>query len=951
MPVDVARIEEIFGGAVTKTDAAERATYLDEACGGDAALRRRVEQLLAAHEATGNFLRLPESNGETGWNVPVTEGPKSKIGRYKLLEQIGEGGFGVVFMAEQEEPVRRLVALKIIKLGMDSRQVVARFEAERQALAMMDHPSVAKVLDGGATETGRPYFVMELVKGIPITEYCDKQQLTIPQRLELFSQVCQAVQHAHQKGLIHRDLKPSNVLVSTQDDRPVAKVIDFGVAKAVQARLTEKTLFTEFQQLVGTPAYMSPEQAGGSLDIDTRSDVYSLGVLLYELLTGTPPFDPNELRSKAFAELQRIIREVDPPTPSTRLSSLIDKLPSVAAQRSIEPRKLASTIRGELDWIVMRCLEKDRTRRYQTASALVQDIQHYLTDQPIEARPATRVYRIRKFIRRNKIGVLTGTAIAIALVIGIALATMGLVQARHQADIANTQAARSDQVAQFLKDMLDGAGPSVARGRDATILREILDKTAERIEKNLHGQPEVQGDLWYAIGTTYQDIGDYERSIPLVRHSVDSYHRAFGNESNKLALALGCLGLSESFVGDVRAGKADAERGLAIARKIGDPKTLANCLRFTAAAQRNYGVVCVEAEPFLSEELIIRRQLGEPLGLARCLSALAASLGHTAEAEQMARESLELHRQNLGSESTQYARSLWTLGQNLLNRDKFREAEPVLRQTYDSYRRIYAPSHPMQKKVREHLVTALAKQGKTNDVEALMRNALDANPSDTATWKDFGSVFALDGRWQLAVEHFSRGVELNPDSAALSFPFAVVLLQAGRQDKYRETCQDFLTNALNGKNPHYMDMAAKAALLLPVDGEDFDRACRIADGLTETTSEEWFAPWTYLLKSLADFRRERFESAIDWAGRVTSSTEVAPGCQAAALFVHAAAQAKLHRLDLAQTALASGDKVLEKYPPEYNADSPYNWLDWLVADILRHEATDLIEAKLAAPRP
>ena len=414
MPVDIARVEQIFGDALAKADATSRNAYLDEACHDDPQLRARMEELLAAHSAAGSFLKLPGGDQITSPYVPVSEGPRSKIGRYKLLEQIGEGGFGVVFMAEQEEPVRRLVALKIIKLGMDTRQVVARFEAERQALALMDHPSVAKVLDGGATETGRPYFVMELVKGVPITEYCDKNNLPISARLDLFSQVCHAVQHAHQKGLIHRDIKPSNVIVSTQDDRSVAKVIDFGVAKAMQARLTEKTLFTEFQQLIGTPAYMSPEQAEGSLDIDTRSDVYSLGVLLYELLTGSPPFDPKLLRSQPFAEMQRIIREVEPPTPSTRLGDLSDTLPAVAAQRAVEPRKLAAMLRGELDWVVMKCLEKDRKRRYESASALAADVARYLGDEPVAACPPSAAYRLRKFVRRNKAAVTAAGAISVA---------------------------------------------------------------------------------------------------------------------------------------------------------------------------------------------------------------------------------------------------------------------------------------------------------------------------------------------------------------------------------------------------------------------------------------------------------------------------------------------------------------------------------------------------------
>ena len=329
-------------------------------------------------------------------SVVLSERPGTKFGPYKLLELIGEGGFGAVFMAEQEHPVRRRVALKIIKLGMDTKQFVARFEAERQALAMMDHPNVAKVLDGGSTATGRPYFVMELVRGIPITEYCDKNKLSLRKRLDLFSQVCQAVQHAHQKGLIHRDLKPNNVLVSTQDDRPRAKVIDFGVAKATQSQLTDKTLFTQFHQMVGTPLYMSPEQADGDLDIDTRTDVYSLGVLLYELLVGATPFDAKELCSNAFPEMQRIIREVEPPTPSTRLSTLREALPAIACASRNRPARLKTALRGELDWIVMRCLEKDRSRRHQSASELNEDTQRYLEDKPVQAGPATNVYRLKK---------------------------------------------------------------------------------------------------------------------------------------------------------------------------------------------------------------------------------------------------------------------------------------------------------------------------------------------------------------------------------------------------------------------------------------------------------------------------------------------------------------------------------------------------------------------------
>jgi serine/threonine protein kinase/Flp pilus assembly protein TadD len=402
---------DLFIAALQIEEPAARATYLDEACGGDEALRRRIEALLRAFVAAGSFMQVPAADAgatsdQPGAESPVLDSPTEAagtvIGPYKLLQQIGEGGMGTVYMTEQTQPVQRRVALKIIKPGMDSRQVVARFEAERQALALMDHPHIARVLDAGTTEGGRPYFVMELVKGAPITRYCDEHRLTPRQRLELFVPVCQAVQHAHQKGVIHRDLKPSNVLVARYDGRPVPKVIDFGVAKATGPKLTERTPFTEFGQVVGTPEYMSPEQAElNQLDIDTRSDIYALGVLLYELLTGTTPLERKRLKATPLLEVLRVIREEEPPRPSTRLSTA-EELPAIATNRGLEPKKLSRLVRGELDWIVMKCLEKDRGRRYETANGLARDLERYLHDEPVQACPPAAWYRFRKFARRNK---------------------------------------------------------------------------------------------------------------------------------------------------------------------------------------------------------------------------------------------------------------------------------------------------------------------------------------------------------------------------------------------------------------------------------------------------------------------------------------------------------------------------------------------------------------------
>jgi serine/threonine protein kinase/WD40 repeat protein len=497
MPADLQKVRELFLHAVGKLPPEEWDGYVGEACGGDAELEQQVGQLLQVHREAGSFLDRPatavgatrafaSTPGEEGVAVPLRECPGTVIGPYKLLQQIGEGGMGTVFMAEQTHPVQRKVALKVIKAGMDSAQVIARFEAERQALALMDHINIARVLDAGATASGLPYFVMELVHGVPITKYCDDNHLTPRERLELFVPVCQAIQHAHQKGIIHRDVKPSNVMITLYDGKPVPKVIDFGVAKATEQKLTERTLFTQYGTMVGTLEYMSPEQAEMSaLGVDTRSDIYSLGVLLYELLTGSTPLSHKRLKEAAYGEVLRIIREEEPPRPSTRLSDSGEALASISAQRRMEPAKLATLVRGELDWIVMKTLEKDRSRRYATANGFAADVKRYLNDEPVQACPPTAGYRFRKFARRNKRVLATVGLLTLALLTGTVVSAWQALRATEAQNGTRAQLRRTEEAQEKATRRLYEA--RLAQARAGSLSRRVgqrfvsLDAVAEAV--------------------------------------------------------------------------------------------------------------------------------------------------------------------------------------------------------------------------------------------------------------------------------------------------------------------------------------------------------------------------------------------------------------------------------------------------------------------------------------
>jgi serine/threonine protein kinase/tetratricopeptide (TPR) repeat protein len=584
MSVDFGKMQEIFLAAVEQLAPNQWEAFLDQACAGDEELRGQVARLLEAHLQEGSMPCRPALGlDRTGLYQPRSESPGTVIGPYKLMEQIGEGGMGLVFVAEQQQPVRRKVALKVLKPGMDTRQVVARFEAERQALALMDHSNIAKVHDGGETPGGRPYFVMELVKGVPITAFCDQNQLRVRERLDLFLQVCQALQHAHQKGIIHRDIKPSNVLVMSHDGKPVVKVIDFGIAKALGQQLTDKTLYTQLAQLIGTPLYMSPEQAGqSSLDVDTRSDIYSLGVLLYELLTGTTPFDKDRLRDAAFDEVRRIIREEEPPKPSTRISTLGQVATTVSTNRKCDPKQLSRLFRGELDWIVMKALEKDRNRRYDTANAFAADVERYLADEPVQACPPTAIYRLGKFVRRNKIVLATMAVVTFAMTLGAGISLWQAVRATRAREAEEFQRNRAQANLRLSLESLDEIYTKLALQRLAQrpdlkgLQREYLQRALafyQRFAQENSDDPTVRFETakaFHRVGDIQDELGHAQEAIDALKQARSLYEviladaKADADPKMRLGLCLNKLGAVLTSMGRFQEAGAVLDQGYGI---------------------------------------------------------------------------------------------------------------------------------------------------------------------------------------------------------------------------------------------------------------------------------------------------------------------------------------------------------------------------------------------------
>jgi len=750
MPAPHQREEALFTLAVAKP-AAERAAFLDRECAGDPALRQGVEALLAAHEDPDSFLVAPPAPAVPTIKLNPAADPKDDvgqtIGRYKLLEKVGEGGCGVVYVAEQTAPVRRRVALKVIKLGMDTKAVVARFEAERQALAMMDHPNIAKVLDAGATEAGRLYFVMELVRGIRVTDYCDQNHLSTPERLDLFLKVCQAIQHAHQKGIIHRDIKPSNILVTLHDGVPVPKVIDFGIAKATEGRLSDATVYTQLHQFIGTPAYMSPEQAEMSgLDIDTRSDIYSLGVLLYELLTGRTPFDAQELAKEGLEAIRRTIREVEPPRPSTRLSTLQgEALTATAKQHGTEGVHLLKLIRGDLDWIVMKCLEKDRTRRYDTANGLAMDLRRHLENEPVVARPPSAAYRLQKAWRRHKTAFTSAALMAAVLVAATGISAWQAVRATRAEALAKQRLAESEAITKFLTDVFQSPDPA-RNGRTITVA-ETLGAAAKKLETDLVNQPARRAKLQATLGKTYDALGLYREAIPLQEKVRDYYLAASGPEHPDTLGAMHNLANSYAWTGRWDEALKLRETVLALRRKVLGPEhpetigTMPNlALSYFVAGRRD------EAIKLFEEALTLRRKVNGPEhpDTLRAMSVLANSYdqaGRRDEALKLRGEVLPLRRKVNGPEHPDTLAAMTDLANSYDAAGRRDEALKLREELLALRRKVSGPAHPDTAVAMRNLAISYTEAGRHKEAIVLLEKACELDPKNSdvsltlATWQ------------------------------------------------------------------------------------------------------------------------------------------------------------------------------------------------------------------------
>ncbi|MBL9170070.1 MAG: serine/threonine protein kinase [Verrucomicrobiales bacterium] len=835
--------ESLFLAALERSEP-ERSAFLDTACQGNPALRSRLETLLAAHARPDANLELPDEVSrhqreafEGWWRC---SGVGLQVGPYKLLEKIGEGGCGIVYVAEQLEPVRRQVAVKVIKLGMDTKELVARFAAERQALALMDHPNIARVFDAGTTGTvrpsdstspipeGRPYFVMELVRGAWITNYCDEHQLGIRQRLDLFVRVCLAIQHAHQKGIIHRDIKPSNILVTVHDEIPVPKVIDFGIAKAIQGRLTESTVHTQQHQFMGTPAYMSPEQAEmGKLDVDTRSDIYSLGVLLYELLTGRTPVEGNELRGMGVDALRQAIREREPSTPSSKLASLsAAEQTETARRRSGDSIQLIQLLRGDLDWILMKCLEKDRSRRYATATELVADIQRHLDNEPVFARPPSAAYRLQKAFRRHRVAFSAVGAVGLALLIGLAGSISQAVRATRAEALASNRLAESEAVTTFLTEVFQSSDPA-RDGRTVTVV-ETLKAAAQRLDSDLTDQDARRAELRWILGKSYLALNLAAEAIPLLNQVASYRVSALGPDSREALEA-------KRQVGKAYTTALEVEQALGVQKEL------------LASHQRLHGRSAPETIAAMVD-----------LGFTYCVA------NRMDKARELGTEAVKLSREINGPEHPDTVLALQTLG--LAYPDA--EAVGLREEGYALSLKANGPEHKVTLRAALMLDLSYAAVGREEPrlklLEWLVPMSVKlSGPNNRATLRNLSElekVYYNAGRWQDALQLKADHARWDPKD--LDTELLVMQAWFGREADYHASCHRLLKLVEGTQIPTTAERAAKAVLLLPPeDPQVLATAFLLARRAVEHGADHrWFGQFQLAL-GMAEFRRGNYAAA------------------------------------------------------------------------------------------